>query len=101
MSISGEQTDFDTKIADGCTGREWLNSFATGKPYEFGLHKRGRDYHVSLVGWDGEGKKRQYETKSLSSLWLPGKELAFGVGTTDKGQVQVTIDSFEITRVSE
>ena len=79
----------------------WLNSFATGKPFELGLHKRGREYHFSLVGWDGEGKRRQYETERLSSLRLPGNELAIVAGASNRGQMQATIDSIEITRVSE
>ena len=106
MSSNGEETNFDTTIFDDDEKLkdEWLNSFAKSKkPHELGLHKRGREYHFSFLGWDGEGKKHQYETKTLKSLRLPGKELAIVAGTSEsaKGQMQVTIDSFEITRVSE
>ena len=73
MSINGEETNFTTTIFEtsNCNvypdrkkqAENWLNSFAkSDKPYEFGLHKRGRNYHVSL-GWDSEdGKKPQYKT---------------------------------------
>ena len=72
-------------------------------PHTIGLHKRGRNYHVS-VGWDGkDGERQQYETKKLSSLRLPGKALMITVGKWDKvdGETQALIDSIEITRVSQ
>ena len=73
------------------------------KPHTIGLHKRGRNYHVS-VGRDGEdGERQQYETDSLSSLRLPGKALAIMVGKWENadGETQALIDSIEITRVSQ
>ena len=105
---SGKDTRFDFTIVGGCERKqmdEWIDSFAkTKKPYELGLHKRGRNYHVSL-GRDGEdGKRRQYETDKLSSLRLPGKALAIVVGKWNAdapGETQALIDSIEITRVSE
>ena len=73
------------------------------KPHEFGMHKRGRAYHFSFLVWDGEGKKREYKTELLTSLRLPGKELAIvaGTNTRETGQTQALIDSIEITRVSQ
>ena len=94
---NGEKTTRAIEIPAGKRGSDWLKRFATGKPYELGLHKRGRSYHVSL---SGDGKRQQYETDKLSSLRLPGKELAIVV-SADGGQIQALIDSIEITRVSE
>ena len=90
-------------LVDRCPGKEtrdsWIDSFATGKPYELGLHKRGRNYHVSL-GWDA--KPRLYKTDPLTSLRLPGKALAIVVGKWNAaGEMQAMIDAIEITRVSE
>ena len=99
---SGKETYFDTMLVDRCPGKEtrdsWIDGFAN-YPYELGLHKRGRNYHVSLS--DGE---RRYETDKLTSLRLPGKALAIVVGKWNSkvaGQVQAMIDAIEITRVSE
>ena len=105
MESGGKQTKFKLPILDCASNakalQEWHESLAKSKkPYELGLHKRGRQYHVSL-GWDGN---RQYETKPLSSLRLPGKELVIVASVWDKdrgGQMQATIDSIEITRVSK
>ena len=102
---SGKETEFDLALVaerrcEAEKMKEWIDSFANGKPYELGLHKRGRNYHVSL-GWDGE---RQYETDALTSLRLPGKALTIVVGKYDAeaaGEMQAMIDAIEITRVSE
>ena len=86
-----------------CKYREWLDSFAT-KTYELGLHKRVRNYHVTLSWMTADGKKHWYETSKLSSLRLPGKELAIVAGKWNSeapGETQALIDSIEITRVSQ
>ena len=72
-------------------------------PFTIGLHKRGRNYHVSLGLMTADGELQQYETDKLSSLRLPGKALAIMVGKWDEanGEVQALIDSIEITHVSQ
>ena len=100
---SGEETIFDKnlfKCGNSKDAKSWIDSFADATPYTLGLHKRGRNYHVSL----GRNGQRQYETDKLSSLRLPGKALAIVAGKWDAnhaGEVQVMIDSIKITPVSE
>ena len=98
---SGKETVFDLELVGGCEAekmKEWI-AFLEDNPHTMGLHKRGRNYHVSLSY--GE---HQYETDPLTSLRLPGKALAIVVGKWDAevgGEVQAMIDAIEITRVSE
>lgn len=101
---SGKETEFDLALVaeidcDTEKLKEWI-AFLADNPHTIGLHKRGRNYHVSL-DWDG---KARYETKSLSSLRLPGKALANVAGkwnASRAGEMQAMIDAIEITRVSE
>ena len=100
---SGKETSFDVMIFEcGGSWKEWLANMAN-KPHTLGLHKRGRDYYVTL-GVDGVDGEREYKTDSLTSLRLPGKALAIVVGKWDAkrgGEMQALIDSIEITRVSK
>ena len=104
----GKSSKFETQVLGThhtCVGDEIYQQAVASLAGTFtiGLHKRGRNYHVSLGVVGKDGKRRQYETDKLSSLRLPGKALMIAVGKWDKvdGEVQALIDSIEITSVSE